>query len=68
MEALQEQEAKHAAERLARAKELAAVKVSKEDVASVAEELDLSAADAERLLRESGGDPTATLRLYASGK
>ena len=47
---------------LARERELAAVKVSKDDVATLVAEFDLENKAADRLLREQGGSLEATIK------
>lgn len=46
----------------ARERELGAVSIDAADAALVAREMNLSAKDAERALRENGGDATKTLQ------
>lgn len=48
-------------------RELAAIKVAKEDVAILASEFDLDARAADRLLREQGGSLEAAIRHQLSG-
>lgn len=52
------------AAQLKRERELASVKISKEDVEVLAEQAEVDAKQAERRLRESGGDLAAALRSY----
>ncbi|KAG6622277.1 Huntingtin-interacting protein K [Phytophthora cinnamomi] len=58
---LKQEEADKEAERLLE-KKLAAVKVSKDDVALVASEMELSSQQADRKLREAGGDVVKCLQ------
>lgn len=68
MEALKEAEAESAAVRLARERELAAVKVDAADVALLQSELELEKEQADRMLRVYGGDARAALRAYVAGE
>merc|ERR1712188_230130 len=58
---IQEAEAAAAALEIAKERELAAVKVTKEDIEVVAQELAITVESAERSLRENKGDLRATL-------
>ena len=51
----------------ARLKELMAVKISQEDVATIVSEIEVEKKAAEMRLREHGGDVVAALKSYVSG-
>jgi NACalpha-BTF3-like transcription factor len=53
-------------EKQQRDKELAKVKVTKEDIEYIVNELEVDKFRAERLLRESAGDPARTVKVFLS--
>ncbi|XP_033725709.1 huntingtin-interacting protein K-like [Ylistrum balloti] len=61
MKAVSDRKAKERAERQERERELAKVKINKEDVDIIVNEMEISAAQAERKLREFKGDLVSAL-------
>ena len=61
MKALSEKTAKEREEKLAYERELRKVPINKEHVELIVQEMEISKTEAERYLRQHGGDPVRTL-------